>query len=88
MWDTIKVDVINDLKSIKAQTGLKTLIITGISMGGGLSVISYIDINHENIFPTVMITTFGAPRVGNKNWAAHFDELTGKKALRYYIRGD
>jgi len=73
MWEAIKLDVISDLKATKAYTGLQTLYITGISMGGGLSVISYIDINHEAIFSNVKITTFGAPRVGNKYWAAHFD---------------
>lgn len=57
-------------------------------MGGGLSVISYIDINHEGLFNNVKVTTFGAPRVGNKHWAAHFDLITGKKAKRYYIKGD
>jgi len=57
-------------------------------MGGGLSVISYIDINHEGLFENVKITTFGAPRVGNRHWADHFDTITGKKARRYYIKGD
>ncbi len=88
MWETIKLDVIADLKAIKKSTGLETLFITGISMGGGLSVISFIDINQEKLFNDVKITTFGAPRVGNKNWAAHFDQITGKKAKRYYIKGD
>jgi len=88
MWETIKNDVIDDLKKMKVATGLKTLYITGISMGGGLSVISYIDINQQGIFETVKITTFGAPRVGNKYWAAHFDLITGRKARRFYIKGD
>jgi len=73
MWETIKSDVIEDLVEMKKYTGLETLYITGISMGGGLSVISYIDINHLGLFKEVKITTFGAPRVGNKYWAAHFD---------------
>lgn len=88
MWETIKNDVIEDLKEMKKVTGLETLYITGISMGGGLSVISYIDINHEGLFRNLKVTTFGAPRVGNKHWAAHFDLITGKKAKRYYIKGD
>lgn len=88
MWEIIKNDVIEDLREMKKVTGLDTLIITGISMGGGLSVISYIDINHLGLFKEVKITTFGAPRVGNKHWAAHFDEITGKRAKRYYIKGD
>lgn len=57
-------------------------------MGGGLSVISYIDINHAGLFKDIKVTTFGAPRVGNKHWAAYFDQLTGKRTKRYYIKGD
>ncbi len=88
MWETIKNDVIEDLVEMKKVTGLKTLYITGISMGGGLSVISYIDINQQKLFENVKITTYGAPRVGNKHWAAHFDDITGRKARRYFIKGD
>jgi hypothetical protein len=76
------------LIEIRKQTGLDTLIITGISMGGGLSVISFIDINHATLFNSVKITTFGAPRVGNKHWAAHFDLITGRRARRFYVKGD
>lgn len=47
MWEKIKQDVFRDLREIKLQTRLDTLIITGISLGGGLSVISFIDVNHE-----------------------------------------
>ncbi len=61
---------------IQRITGIKTLQITGISMGGGLSVISYIDINHAELFNKVRVTTFGAPKVGNKEWADHFDMIT------------
>lgn len=66
MWERIKDDVIEDLVEIKTQTKLNSLIITGISLGGGLSVISYIDIAHQNIFKNIKVITFGAPRVGNR----------------------
>jgi hypothetical protein len=88
MWGSIRSDVFRDLKEIKAQTGIDFLYITGISLGGGLSVISYIDINHEQLFSKVKVTTYGAPRVGNKYWAAHFDDLTGGYTRRYLIKGD
>lgn len=77
-----------DLRDIKKSTKLTTLLITGISMGGGLSVISFIDINHADIFENVKITTFGAPRVGNKHWAAHFDLITGRRSRRFYVKDD
>lgn len=80
--------MIRDLREIKLQTKLDFLIITGISLGGGLSVISYIDIAHEQIFSKVRVTTFGAPRVGNKYWAAYFDLITQTLSKRYIVSGD
>lgn len=50
MWNTIRDDVLDDLKEIQKQTGLKRLFITGISLGGGLSLISYIDVRNSEIF--------------------------------------
>lgn len=43
MWEQIKLDVVNDLAKIPA----KNLIITGISLGGGLACISFVDIFHS-----------------------------------------
>ena len=88
MQEKIKFDVFRDLREIKLQTKLDFLIITGISLGGGLSVISYIDIDHERIFNKVKVITFGAPRVGNKYWAAHFDLKTDTRTKRYIVSGD
>ena len=89
MWDFIRDDVMDDLREIKQQiVDTKTLYITGISMGGGLAVISFIDINVAKIFDNIHVVTFGAPRVGNNQWAAHFDEITNKGMYRYIIKGD
>ncbi len=76
------------MKQTQKYSGLRTLYITGISMGGGLAVIAYIDIVHEAIFSAVKVTTFGAPRVGNKYWAAHFDSITNTRTKRYKLSGD
>jgi len=57
-------------------------------MGGGLSLLAYIDINHEKIFNRIKLTSFGAPRVGNKHWAAYFDSITNQMHKRYKISGD
>jgi hypothetical protein len=53
MWETIIGDVLKDLKLIRAQTNLKKIYITGISLGGGLSTISFIDIKNSKIFDAV-----------------------------------
>lgn len=83
MWNTIRDDVLAGLRK-SVHTG--RLIITGISLGGGLAGISYVDIQKSGIFQNIEIVTFGAPRVGNKNWAAWFDTQTGSS--RYFIKAD
>lgn len=65
-----------DLRKIQSETGITTLYITGISMGGGLATIAFIDLNAAGIFNRHYIITYGAPRVGNKKWAEHFDLIT------------
>ena len=88
MWVNIRDEVIADLKEMKAATKMDNLHITGISLGGGLSILSYKDILDANIFKNIRVTTYGAPRVGNKDWAAWFDKLTGAKTKRYVVNGD
>jgi triacylglycerol lipase len=83
MWNTIRGDVLHGLRE-RAHTG--RLIITGISLGGALSCLSYVDIVQSGIFENIEIITFGAPRVGNRNWADWFDSTT--PSTRYFIKGD
>ena len=71
MWNAVKEETLAQLRQLPHT---KRLIITGISLGGGLACISYVDIAHSGIFEKVEVVTFGAPRVGNKKWAAWFDE--------------
>lgn len=88
MWDTIVGDVLADLKLIQAQTNLKKIYITGISLGGGLSVISFVDIKNSNIFKEVEVINYGSPRVANKYYADFFDKATNNKSKRYIVKGD
>ena len=83
MWATISDDVISDLKKSVKTT---RLVITGISLGGALAQLSYIDIKASGAFDNVEVVTFGTPRVGNKKWAKNFDSLV--KHTRIYIRRD
>ena len=83
MWERIRDDVISDLKrSVKTTR----LIITGISLGGGLACLSFVDIKASGAFDNLEVVTFGAPRVGNKKWANWFDATT--ESTRIYIRRD
>jgi esterase/lipase len=47
MWNSIKEDTFRDLR---ASAHTNRLLITGISLGGGLAAISYVDILQSNIF--------------------------------------
>ena len=72
MWERIRDDVISDLKKSVKTT---RLIITGISLGGGLACLSFIDIQASKAFDNVEIITFGSPRVGNKAFYEKMKEL-------------
>lgn len=83
MWNAIRLNVLDGLiKSV--HTG--RLIITGISLGGALSCLSYVDIAKSGLFSNIEIITFGAPRVGNLDWAKWFDSTIQHQ--RYYINDD
>jgi putative lipase involved disintegration of autophagic bodies len=83
MWAKIRSDV---LEGLRQHVHTRRLIITGISLGGGLAAISYVDIQATGEFDNIEVITFGAPRVGNKKWAKWFDTLT--QSTRIYIRRD
>jgi len=83
MWEKIRDDVISDLKKSVKTT---RLIITGISLGGGLACLSFIDIQASKAFENIEIITFGSPRVGNKKWAKFADGLVSH--TRIHIRRD
>ena len=73
MWESIRDETIS---AIKNHTHTDRLIITGISLGGALTVLSYVDINAAKVVKNIELVTFGSPRVGNKKWASWFDEQT------------
>ena len=83
MWARIKNDVFAGLRK---HVHTKRLIITGISLGGGLACISFVDIQTSKEFNDIEVITFGAPRVGNRKWADWFDTLTN--STRIYITED
>eukprot|EP00178_Gracilaria_changii_P005402 TRINITY_DN18864_c0_g1_i1.p1 TRINITY_DN18864_c0_g1~~TRINITY_DN18864_c0_g1_i1.p1 ORF type:complete len:173 (-),score=19.93 TRINITY_DN18864_c0_g1_i1:3-521(-) len=83
MWNSIRSYTLAELKKYIHTT---RLLITGISLGGGLANLAYVDIAQAKIFDNIEIVTFGAPRVGNKKWAAWFEEQT--PSTRYFLKGD
>jgi len=83
MWEAIRDDVISDLKQSVKTT---RLILTGISLGGGLACLSFVDIKASGAFDNVEVISFGAPRVGNKKWASFFDSIV--EHTRIFILDD
>ena len=67
MWNKIRQQTLDGLRQHVKLT--RRLIITGISLGGGLACLSYVDVKFMEDFDNVEVITFGAPRVGNKKWA-------------------
>ena len=83
MWNSIRNQTIEGLRKVDHTN---TLIITGISLGGGLAQLSFVDIQASKIFKSVRVTTWGAPRVGNSKWADWFNSHTVNR--RFYIKSD
>ena len=85
MWNLVRNDTYDDLAE-SSHTG--RLIITGISLGGGLASLSYVDISHGEIFDNVEVITFGSPRVGNRKWAAWYDSISQTPTQHICLKGD
>ncbi len=70
LWDAIKYNVTNDLRFNNQQFPRPKLVISGISLGGALTLISWVEL--RQLFPNFVfeLITFGSPRVGNKKWAS------------------
>ena len=72
MWRLVREEVILHLKTIVLT---HRLILTGISLGGGLASLSFIDIQATGFFDNIEVITFGGPRVGNQKWAKYFNSI-------------
>ena len=83
MWNIIR-DV--TIAGLKKNNHTNRLVITGISLGGALTALSFVDIRQAQVFDNIEIVTFGSPRVGNKKWASWFDEQTS--SVRYTLSED
>jgi len=71
---TASTQIFAEVKRLIAQKGAKQVITVGHSLGGALAILSALSIRLQlpaNI--AVTSTTFGAPRVGNKEFANFFD---------------
>jgi hypothetical protein len=53
------------MEGLRKASCTKHLIITGISLGGALAELSYVDIRLTELYDTIELITFGGPNVGN-----------------------
>jgi predicted lipase len=73
MWNSLRYNITVDLMKINSENKIDTLYITGISLGGGLAIISFVDIFNDKLFKNLHVVVFGSPKVGNKHWADWYD---------------
>ena len=85
MWNSIRNQTKADLI---ANSHTKRLIITGISLGGGLALLSYVDVHAWGIFDNIEIITYGCPRVGNANWAKWMETQVEPDPVHICLKGD
>lgn len=65
-----------------------SLVVTGHSLGGALATIAALDLADAYPWASVGCVTFGAPRVGNATFAAHFDARLGARHWRVFHERD
>jgi triacylglycerol lipase len=62
IYSSVRDTILSDLKKLSPQ---KTLHITGHSLGGALATLCAVDAAANSHFPSPVVYTFGAPRVGD-----------------------
>jgi predicted lipase len=67
--------VIDALRALVAGGSVKTLRITGHSLGAALATLLAIDVAGNGVFPGPTVYTFASPRVGDKVFAGTYDGL-------------
>jgi triacylglycerol lipase len=61
------------LSAVRALPAGLTLYVTGHSLGGGIATLAALDLAVNTAFNGPVVYTFGAPRVGDPEFAARFD---------------
>ena len=73
-------------KTIEEDKNIKNIIYTGHSLGGGLATIALMNFSHKYTNLKHLCVTFGAPRVGNKDFRIRFQKKCAfsKRYVNYY----
>lgn len=73
-------------KSLEENKNIKNIVYTGHSLGGGLATIALMNYSHKYTNLKHMCVTFGAPRVGDKDFRKRFESKSSfsKRYVNYY----
>ena len=73
-------------KTIEEDKNIKNIIYTGHSLGGGLATIALMNFSHKYTNLKHLCVTFGAPRVGNKDFRIRFEKncAFSKRYVNYF----
>lgn len=75
------VGVKTSLRSL-GLTGQSPIIFTGHSLGGAIAILAAYMFSLENSYQTAWVYTFGAPRVGGKEFAKEYNRILGDMTFR------
>jgi predicted lipase len=73
--DNTQPRVVDAIRALVADGTVKTLRITGHSLGASLATLLAIDIAGNGVFAAPTVYTFGSPRVGDKVFAGTYDTV-------------
>ncbi|TWU71289.1 hypothetical protein ED733_001572 [Metarhizium rileyi] len=75
-WNSIATDVERGLESALQSYPEYTITIAGHSLGGALGELAFGSLKPKPL-PVKQVLTYGAPRVGNREYADYIDSLSG-----------
>ena len=84
-YQYVKQDLLENIYSLSKKYNTNRLFITGHSSGAACATLMVYDINLNNKdLDIVYFFNFGSPRVGNKNFANSFNNITAFRITHYY----
>ncbi|KAL9683060.1 hypothetical protein QQ045_014874 [Rhodiola kirilowii] len=72
---TMRLGILNAIKTAKEIYGEMKIIVTGHSMGGAMASLCGLDLAVNHDANEVQVITFGQPRIGNAAFASYYSQL-------------
>ena len=87
LYASLRTDVIDILNNMVSKYNTRKLLVTGHSLAGALGTLTVFDfMYYESDFIVTDLITFGAPRVGNEQFAKYFEmfDIRISRVTHYY----